>query len=216
MVDQQELKHFGDRLKKMEKEDREASEAVTEKLRTPLSETLDELSLYDNHPADIGDETFEREKDLGFRLYWEDRLAMIKGAQESIKKGTYGICEACGRKIDSERLEAVPYTNLCRDCKKDHEELEHHPRPIEEDIISPPFGAKTDDNNAFDGEDSWQAVARYGTSDTPSDLWNGVDNYNQAYEDSDEEVGIVEEFEKIPAEKDKDGMIYQDFDGENE
>lgn len=186
-MEKRELKHFEERLKEIEKEDRKASEAVAEKLRTPMSETLDELSLYDNHPADIGDETFEREKDLGLRLFWEDRLAMIKEARENIKEGTYGICEDCGREIDRERLEAVPYTNLCRDCKEEHEGLERHPRPIEEEVISPPYGAKIHDNNAFDGEDAWQAVARYGTSNTPSDLWEDVDDYNRAYEDSDEE-----------------------------
>ena len=33
----------------------------------PLKESVGELSGYDNHPADLGAETFERAKDLGLK-----------------------------------------------------------------------------------------------------------------------------------------------------
>jgi DnaK suppressor protein len=35
-----------------------------------------------------------------------------------IEKGTYGICENCGRPIAEERLRAIPWTTLCIDCKR--------------------------------------------------------------------------------------------------
>lgn len=222
------LEYFARRLKALEAEDREASERITDKLHTPLAETTDELSLYDNHPADIGDVTYERGKDLGFRLFWEDRLAMIREALEAIEDGTYGTCESCGREISLERLEAVPYTTLCQECKNREEALERHPRPIEEDVISPPFGGQNhdtspleggeaDDNNAFDGEDSWQAVARYGTSETPSDIGvPGIDDYDDVYIDSWDNIGTVEDYENMPVEKDTDGQLYKDFNGEDD
>ncbi|MEG3068544.1 MAG: hypothetical protein RQM95_10115 [Syntrophaceticus schinkii] len=32
-----------------------------------LRDSINELSMYDNHPADIGTETFERSKDIGLK-----------------------------------------------------------------------------------------------------------------------------------------------------
>lgn len=35
-----------------------------------------------------------------------------------IKKGTYGECENCGKKIQVDRLEAMPMANLCLKCSQ--------------------------------------------------------------------------------------------------
>lgn len=223
---QEQLNRFQKRLQEMKQEETEIAQRIEEGLRTALTDSIDELSLYDNHPGDIGDTTFERGKDLGLKLFAEDRLAMIEEALRSIDEGTYGICESCGKEIGLERLEAVPYTTLCRDCKNNLEGLERHPRPIEEDVISPPFGGfnhdrglgtpgDAGDNNAFDGEDAWQAVARYGTSESPSDI-GSVENYNDTFIDNDENIGIVEDYEGIAAQKAKDGQLYQDFRGRDD
>jgi len=67
-----------------------------------------ELSNYDQHPADSGSDTFEREKDLGILDDLEAELAEIEAAIERIDNGTYGIDEVTGRPIDPARLEAVP------------------------------------------------------------------------------------------------------------
>lgn len=204
-------------LEKMKGDEEKRAERIKDGLRTSMMDSIDELSFYDNHPADIGDETFEREKDLGFKLFTEDRLAMIEEALKNIEEGTYGICESCGREISQKRLQAVPYTSLCMECKKENEGLERHPRPIEEDVIQPPFGGNyLNEDNAFDGEDAWQAVARYGTSETPSDIGNSADDYDDIYINADEDIGIVEEYEGIPAEKKRDGQLYQDFGGKDD
>lgn len=47
----------------------------------------------------------------------------------------------------------------------------------------------------YDAEDAWQEVGRYGTSETPSDLYGDRDNYNEMYPNSDEDIGIVEKIE---------------------
>ena len=79
------------------------------------SESLSELSSYDQHQADMGTETFEREKDLSILEAIESELADVEHALRRLDEGTYGTCEACGRPIDDERLEALPATRLCRD-----------------------------------------------------------------------------------------------------
>ncbi|MGZ4688583.1 MAG: hypothetical protein ACXVKA_04255 [Acidimicrobiia bacterium] len=68
----------------------------------------EELSNYDQHPADTASDTFEREKDLGILDDLETELAEIEAAIERIDNGTYGIDEVTGRPIDPARLEVVP------------------------------------------------------------------------------------------------------------
>ena len=38
-----------------------------------------------------------------------------------IDEGTFGLCERCGKPIDPERLEALPYATLCIDDKRKQE-----------------------------------------------------------------------------------------------
>jgi RNA polymerase-binding transcription factor DksA len=78
-------------------------------------ESLAELSSIDQHQADLGTETFEREKDLAILESIEAELADVELALRRLDDGTYGTCEACGRPIDEERLEAIPAARLCRD-----------------------------------------------------------------------------------------------------
>ncbi|MDP1805911.1 MAG: TraR/DksA C4-type zinc finger protein [Acidimicrobiales bacterium] len=77
------------------------------------SESLGELSSYDQHQADTGTETFEREKDLSILEQVEAELADVEHALRRLDDGTYGTCEVCGKAIPDERLEAMPATRLC-------------------------------------------------------------------------------------------------------
>jgi RNA polymerase-binding transcription factor DksA len=79
------------------------------------TETLAELSAFDQHQADVGTETFEREKDLSILEQVEAELGDIEHALARISDGSYGTCEACGRPIDEARLEALPATRFCLD-----------------------------------------------------------------------------------------------------
>lgn len=77
------------------------------------SENLAELSTADQHQADIGTETFERERDLSILEQVEAELADVEHALRRLDEGTYGTCEACGRPIGDERLEALPAARFC-------------------------------------------------------------------------------------------------------
>ena len=77
------------------------------------SDSLGELSSYDQHQADMGTETFEREKDLSILEQVEAELADVEHALRRLDEGTYGTCEVCGKVIPDERLEAMPATRLC-------------------------------------------------------------------------------------------------------
>lgn len=173
----------------------------------PLKESIGELSGYDNHPADLGAETFERAKDLGLRGNTKVLLMKVNHALDRLNNQTYGICEKCGRTIEEERLRALPYTTFCVNCKESEEKLgDHSKRPLEEEILKFPFGRSVldgTDKEGYDGEDAWQDVARYGTANSPQDIPGAVD-YTQTYVDGNEKRGIVEESDTILDEEDPD------------
>jgi DnaK suppressor protein len=77
------------------------------------SDTGGELSSFDQHPGDSGTETFEMEKNVSLLEQVDDELAEIEAATHRLERGTYGICQACGRPIGDERLEAMPATRFC-------------------------------------------------------------------------------------------------------
>lgn len=74
-----------------------------------------ELSMIDQHPADIATDTFEKEKDLSILEHVDAQLADVDRALGRLEQGTYGTCEACGRRIDDDRLRARPAARFCID-----------------------------------------------------------------------------------------------------
>jgi DnaK suppressor protein len=45
-------------------------------------------------------------------------LRAVEEALARMEQGTFGLCENCHRSISPARLDAVPWTRLCRDCKE--------------------------------------------------------------------------------------------------
>ena len=62
----------------------------------------------------------DAEAELQIRLHQTDGLLLtaIEEALAKIRHGTYGICDACNQPISRARLEAVPWTHHCRECKE--------------------------------------------------------------------------------------------------
>lgn len=86
-----------------------------------LDERLGEIEHDLDAPADPDSEerATEREGDevlenLGMAGLAEIR--MIQAALDRIKKGTYGICVACGEPISDARLDIVPQAPRCKQC----------------------------------------------------------------------------------------------------
>ena len=76
-------------------------------------ESLAELSSVDQHQADVGTETFNRERDLSILENVEAELGDVEHAIRRLDDGTYGTCEACGKPIDDARLDAMPAARFC-------------------------------------------------------------------------------------------------------
>ena len=71
-----------------------------------------------DHLADSASETYMRELDGGLEENADHILVEIEAALSRIEAGTYGLCTNCGKSIDAERLEAVPYASLCIEDKR--------------------------------------------------------------------------------------------------
>lgn len=137
----------------------------------------DELSQYDNHPADTASELTERTTVAAIDAKNQEKLREIEAALEAIEEGTYGVCKECGVEIPYERLEIVPETLYC---------IEHvpkkqspGPRPVEEEVIDEMHKIERDHINSF------SEVASHGTSETPSDFAGKKTHYAKFYNDED-------------------------------
>ena len=65
----------------------------------------------------------ERDREINFILSDRERVKsqQIDDALARMADGSYGICDACGLEVAEERLHAMPFTRLCRDCQQDQE-----------------------------------------------------------------------------------------------
>jgi len=190
-----ELEAEARRLEKRFKEN--GSRGLEEEAR----DNTGELSMYDNHPADIASETFEREKDIALLENDEFRLQRIRAALRAMDDGTYGVCRTCGEPIPPERLEAVPETLYC--VRHTPQRLVSERRPVEEKRLEPPFGRTSLEGKSswtgFDGEDAWQIVESYGTSDSPALAEDPEADYERLTVEPDEREGFIEPIESFLA-----------------
>jgi RNA polymerase-binding transcription factor DksA len=101
----------------------EALEQFDREHETSLQEDTGELTMYRFHPADLGTEAMEQEKQFllasndGRQLY--DVLEALRRLYSRPEE--YGICERCGTVITMERLSVVPATTLCANCQREVE-----------------------------------------------------------------------------------------------
>jgi DnaK suppressor protein len=118
-------KPAADARKKFLEAARENLLAMKQKL---LGEIDSELRAEREGNKDEGMDTYdlaseERDREINFILSDRERvkLQQIDDALERIDAGNYGVCESCGLEIGEERLTAMPFSRLCRDCQEDQE-----------------------------------------------------------------------------------------------
>lgn len=123
-------------MAKTRKPTKKTLEAAEKKLREDREELLRQLSELDRRTfeggsgtndggeediADLGSDTFERERELQLSENLRDLLDQVEHALTRIDDGSYGECESCGKSIEAARLKALPYASLCIDCKRREE-----------------------------------------------------------------------------------------------
>jgi len=101
-------------------------EHIKEKLLEDLREVEEELARIDKRLEVRGDYGFGKgdpsvyqwEFNLALRDRYRNHLSQIQVALTRFSEGTYGLCEECSQPIESERLEALPFTSLCIACAR--------------------------------------------------------------------------------------------------
>lgn len=97
-------------------------DSEAEQVDESLESATGELTSFDQHPADLGTETHDREVDATLLRSAEQGLEEVAAARERLREGTYGHCQVCEQPIPDERLEAQPTT---RHCVQHQAEAEH-------------------------------------------------------------------------------------------
>ncbi len=105
-----------------------------------LSEIDSELRAEREGNKDEGMDTYdlaseERDREINFILSDRERvkLQQIDDALQRLDDGNYGVCESCGLEIGEERLTAMPFSRLCRDCQQDQEREAKSQRRFEDE-----------------------------------------------------------------------------------
>ena len=95
--------------------------ATQRELLSGQSDDLAPVPAAGGREGDIVDQAnADAEAELQIHLHKSDgRLLMaIEEALARMRQGTYGVCAVCKEPITKARLEAVPWTHLCRECKE--------------------------------------------------------------------------------------------------
>jgi DnaK suppressor protein len=74
-----------------------------------------------SEPHDLEDwASISVSQDIKLKLANRDlsQLMEIERALKKFKMRKYGVCERCGRRIEVERLDLIPWTRYCVDCVK--------------------------------------------------------------------------------------------------
>lgn len=98
------------------------------KASAPASEERREGSPFGKREEEAT-QSFELEKRLALEKQVKENLVDVEHALEKFNKGTYGLCDICGKPINPDRLEALPHANMCLSCKAKYSKFKSNSIP---------------------------------------------------------------------------------------
>lgn len=75
----------------------------------------------ENAPEEEGDEAEGGSRAWALKRLFIQRLRDVRDALGKLRRGSYGICDRCGEKIDPARLKAKPDARYCLECARELE-----------------------------------------------------------------------------------------------
>ncbi len=116
--DEQELEYFKSLLLEKRNAAEKELDAIDKNI-TNLNEADDaDYSSVAHHMGDVGSDVEEQELSYQLKERTQKFIEEIDDALERIENGTYGICQATGKKISKGRLESVPHTRYSIEAKE--------------------------------------------------------------------------------------------------
>jgi DnaK suppressor protein len=73
---------------------------------------------FDEPGGDAAADTLERSQAMALGENFRDMLAHVEHALVKMEKGSYGMCDSCGKNIAKARLDFLPWAAMCADCRK--------------------------------------------------------------------------------------------------
>jgi RNA polymerase-binding protein DksA len=124
-VETKKLNNYKEKLLKEKKRlEQELKKMHEENYQTALGQReMGSDENFEDHIGDAASNIFDRERDLSLEQNTKDLLNQVVEALNRLEKGQYGICARCHKPIDEARLKAIPYAELCIECKQKEEEL---------------------------------------------------------------------------------------------
>lgn len=82
----------------------------------------DESRINDNASPDAdAEEQFGHDRSVAVKEQLDRKIVQTRRALSRLKIGKYGVCENCGKMIDTDRLMIYPEATLCVTCEKKKE-----------------------------------------------------------------------------------------------
>ena len=111
-----ELKQFKKMILSKKNEVSDEMDTLKKRADEMLKESTSN-ALYSSHMADASADHVEMEKAYYMIAREKKFVQYLDKALMMISEGTFGLCISCDKRIDKERLEEVPHTTQCFDCK---------------------------------------------------------------------------------------------------
>ncbi|OGD23179.1 MAG: hypothetical protein A2Y69_12030 [Candidatus Aminicenantes bacterium RBG_13_59_9] len=96
----------------------EKKEAIVRKLSRTAAASKEVETDIARDVADKAENSYTKEFLLSLSDTDRDQLIHIDQALRSLERGSYGICQSCGRPITKKRLEALPWSVHCLVCQQ--------------------------------------------------------------------------------------------------
>ena len=112
----QELADFKDMIIK-KKSQAEDDLEINKKRADDMMNSDHSNALYSSHMADASADHTDMERAYYFIAREQRFITYLDRALSMLDDGTFGVCKVCSKLISKERLEEVPHTKKCFDCK---------------------------------------------------------------------------------------------------
>ena len=131
-----ELEYFKNIILEKRKNSLMEIEGLKKRIMNDNHRDLDNDSEYSYHMADSASVSTDREHVYQMMDRLEKFLGYLDRAFDRIEDKTYGICRVTGKRIDKERLEVIPHTQLSIEGKLlEKQQGVSHSEPAELDLI---------------------------------------------------------------------------------
>ncbi|WP_130806814.1 TraR/DksA C4-type zinc finger protein [Senegalia massiliensis] len=198
-MDKNKVDKYKSMLLKEREDIKQTIKGIKDNFDGSITNASGEISAYDNHPADIGTELFMQEHNIKLSDNQKNIMTKINIALKNINEGNFGNCIVCGKEIEEERLDIIPYTVTCKNHREKIDEVIGMTDTKEQEYLSNILRRMNKDDKDYvgtDGEDIIQKVEQFNRIE--NDPSNSTGDYNGVFDDNDK--GSVEDIESISEE----------------